>query len=234
MSVELVRSLHLGKVPRVVGTIITADFLRAWDDKPSALPCDLVELRADGFSDFPSWIEIGRKIEARGTPVFSTIRMSAEGGKWTAPEAERRGRLAAAMDALSGIDVELQSSLAEPLARRAAHSGKLCILSYHDFQKTAPRAELVSILSRMQEVGSVAKIAATANSSADVETLRSLLHEPWQKPVCIIGMGPHGRETRLQFPKEGSCFTYGYLDVAGAPGQYSARELMQHFGRSVT
>jgi 3-dehydroquinate dehydratase-1 len=234
MSADLVRSLHLDRTPRVVGTIITADFLRAWNAQPSPLPCDLVELRADGFSDFPGWIEIGQKIEARGTPVFATVRMSAEGGKWTAPEAERLRILEAAMDALSGIDVELQSSLAEPLARRAAHAGKLCILSFHDFKKTAPREELAGILSRMQALGSIAKIAAAANSGADVETLRSLLREGWEKPVCIIGMGSQGRETRLQFPREGSCLTYGYLDVPGAPGQYSARELMQHFGRAAS
>lgn len=234
MSVELIRSLQLGKTPRVAGTIITAEYLRHWAAHPVRLPCDLVELRVDGFSDFGGWIEIGQQIEAHGTPVFATIRMAAEGGKWTGSETARLRLLEEACDALSGIDVELHASLAESLARRARAAGKLCILSFHDFQKTAPRAELEGILARMQELGSVAKIAAAANSAEDVETLRALLHRPWKTPICIIGMGSHGRETRLKFPLEGSCLTYGYLDVAGAPGQYSARELMQHFGRPVS
>jgi 3-dehydroquinate dehydratase I len=227
MQPPLIGALRLGEVPRVVGTIITADYLRNWSAQPRPLPCDLVELRMDGFSDFDRWIEIGREIERAGTPAFATIRHAVEGGKWNGNEEVRRRMLEAALESLSGIDVELSSEIAPALAERARKLGKLCVLSFHDFQKTAPRAELLSILRRMEEIGSVAKIAATANSLDDVETLRSFLHEKWRVPVCIIGMGPHGRETRLKFPLEGSCFTYGYLDVPGAPGQYSALELSQ-------
>jgi 3-dehydroquinate dehydratase len=38
-------------------------------------------------------------------------------------------------------------------------------------------------------------------------------------------MGKLGPQTRVLFPKLGSCLTYGYLDVPVAPGQISAREL---------
>jgi 3-dehydroquinate dehydratase-1 len=68
------------------------------------------------------------------------------------------------------------------------------------------------------------------NTQEDLANFRSLLQEKWSLPVCLIGMGILGRETRLTFPREGSCFTYGYLDTAGAPGQYSAAELMRHLG----
>ena len=40
-------------------------------------------------------------------------------------------------------------------------------------------------------------------------------------------MGPLGPQTRIDFPKLGSCLTYGYLDAPVAPGQVSARELMR-------
>ena len=225
----LIKDLQLGRAPRVAGTIITENYLRDWSAQPRPLPCDLVELRVDGFSHVNGWLEIGARIEAAGTPVFATVRHAREGGQWAGDEEARRQLLNSALEKLSGIDVELHSDLAPGLAERARALNKLCILSFHDFQKTAPRAELLAILKQMQQLGSVAKIAATANSLDDVETLRSLLHEPWTVPVCLIGMGAHGRATRLSFPKEGSCLTYGYLDIAGAPGQFSAQELRDHF-----
>ena len=90
---------------------------------------------------------------------------------------------------------------------------------------------MIHILERAQEIGNVIKIAATANSPQDAATLRSLLELEWKTPICVIGMGPFGRETRYQFPRLGSCMTYGYLDVAGAPGQFSAAELWEKLGR---
>lgn len=229
MAGERIHSLELGLGPKVIGTIITAEFLRAWMNDRPALPCDLVELRVDGFSDFAGWLEAGRALENSGIPVIITIRSSAEGGLWKGDEGQRREMLNAALNSLSGIDVELHSAIAQPLAARAKELQRTCILSFHDFQKTAPREELMVLLKRMESFGSVAKIAATANSPEDVVTLRSLLREKWQVPVCIIGMGTHGRETRLAFPLEGSCLSYGYLDKPGAPGQYSARELKEYF-----
>ena len=40
-------------------------------------------------------------------------------------------------------------------------------------------------------------------------------------------MGLLGPQTRVDFPKLGSCLTYGYLDTPVATGQVSARELMR-------
>jgi hypothetical protein len=60
-----------------------------------------------------------------------------------------------------------------------------------------------------------------------VETLQGLLAEPLEKPLCIIGMGPLGTETRVAFSLVGSCLTYGYLDKPSAPGQMSAARLVE-------
>jgi len=43
----------------------------------------------------------------------------------------------------------------------------------------------------------------------------------------VIGMGEAWKQTRLSFPKLGSCLTYGYLDKPTAPGQESAAELVR-------
>lgn len=234
MAAELIDALQLGRVPRIVGTIITAEYLQSWSVKPTRLPCDLVELRLDGFPDFSDWLRIGTQIEHQGTPVFVTIRLKAEGGKWGRGDKERWTLLEPAIRNLSGVDVELRSDLAPAVSELCGQLGKLSIFSFHDFSQTPPREELEILLGSAERLGGIGKIAATANTLEDLDLLRSLLHQRRKTPVCIIGMGPLGRESRLSFPLEGSCFTYGFLDTAGAPGQYSAAELTEHFRQKNT
>ena len=229
MAAELIEALQLGRVPRVVGTIITADFLQRWSANPTPLPCDLVELRLDGFSNFPEWIRIGKQIEHQGKPVLVTLRLKHEGGRWEGGDRERWTLLEPAIRNFSAVDVEIRSELAPAVSELSGQLGKLSVFSHHDFEKTPARDELERLLATAERLGGIGKIAATAQTLEDVELLRSILQQRRASPICIIGMGPHGRETRLSFPLEGSCFTYGYLDTPGAPGQYSAQELMDHF-----
>ena len=79
MGIETILSLQLGKLPRVVGTIITAKFLEQWSKRPTALPCDVIELRVDGFSWQPKqtldWmvcdmVEQPRRVAARMAEWF--------------------------------------------------------------------------------------------------------------------------------------------------------------------
>jgi 3-dehydroquinate dehydratase-1 len=227
--VELIRTLQLGRVPRVVGTIITADYLRAWSANPTPLPCDLVEFRLDGFSDFPDWLKIATQIEHQGTPVFVTLRLKREGGLWTGGDPDRWPFLESAIRHLSGVDVELRSDLAAGVSELAGQLGKLSVFSHHNFETTPSEQDLEGILTGAHRLGGIGKIAVTVNTEADLQLLVSLLGRKWPLPICIIGMGPLGRETRLKFPLQGSCFTYGYLDTPGAPGQYSSAELTRHF-----
>jgi 3-dehydroquinate dehydratase-1 len=228
----LISSLELGKVPRVVGTIITEQYLIDWSQNPRKLPCDIVELRIDGYPTFGGWLPIGQQIEAYEIPVFATIRLANEGGKWTRPDTDRRPLLEEALRRLSGIDVELNSELVEFAHELASDLKKLCVLSHHDFVGMPPVETMRQMLDHAHEREAIGKIAATVNTPEDLTNLQSLLAQGWPLPICLIGMGPLGRETRLTFPRQGSCFTYGYLDTPGAPGQYSAAELMAHFGRS--
>ena len=229
MSAELIKALQLGRVPRVIGTIITAEYLRNWAEKPQPFECDLVEFRLDGFSDFQDWLRIAKQIEHQGTPVIVTLRLKREGGHWNGLDSDRWAFLEDAIRQLSGVDVEFKSDLAAATAELCGQLGKLAVFSFHDFNTTPPATELEGVLSGAHRFGGIGKIATTANSETDVETLRAILRRKWNLPVCVIGMGPFGRDTRLQFPLEGSCFTYGYLDQPGAPGQFSAGELTRHF-----
>jgi 3-dehydroquinate dehydratase-1 len=222
-------SLQLGKKPCVVGTIITEDYLQRWHRQPHKLPCHLVELRVDGFSRMANWVSVGEAIQEYDIPVFATIRLSKEGGHWTGLDSDRWPLLEDALGRLAGVDVEIHSELVDLVSRLAAERGKLCVLSHHDFQRTPPLETMRDLLRAAHDRGAIGKIAATVNTPTDLANLRALLAEAWPLPICLIGMGPLGRGTRLEFPVQGSCFTYGYLDVAGAPGQYSAAELTAHF-----
>jgi len=219
------KTVQFGPFPLVIGTIITADYLLNWENNPQPLPCDVVELRADGFPDLPNWIEIGKQIERTGRPVIATLRLAKEGGKWLEEDAARWPLLERAIQNLTSVDVELNSELAARVGEKCVELGKASIVSHHDFDKTPSFTEMEDILNRALKLGKIGKIAARADTEEDVAKLRKLLQQSWSGPICVIGMGALGRETRLTFPLAGSCFTYGYLDVPGAPGQYSAKEL---------
>jgi 3-dehydroquinate dehydratase-1 len=222
---SFVNRFQLGRVPRVAGTIITAEYLRDWAASPKPLPCDFVELRVDGFPDYPDWVEAGKRIEASGTPVFATVRLAKEGGFWKRNDVDRWPLLRGAIENLSGVDVELDSELLERVCGAAREQGKFVVASSHNFESTPSLGEMRAIVEKAHALGAIAKIAAKVNSHEDLANLREILRTAHTGPVCIIGMGELGRETRVTFPREGSCLTYGYLDTPGAPGQYSAQEL---------
>jgi 3-dehydroquinate dehydratase len=52
-----------------------------------------------------------------------------------------------------------------------------------------------------------------------------LLKNNTSKSLCALAMGAMGPESRVLLPMAGSCLTYGYLDIANAPGQPSAEEI---------
>ena len=66
-----------------------------------------------------------------------------------------------------------------------------------------------------------------AKREEDVEILRQLLKGRWKVPLCVMGMGEFGAQTRVSLAVAGSCLVYGYLDKPMAPGQMAAAELVR-------
>jgi 3-dehydroquinate dehydratase-1 len=188
---------------------------------------DIVEVRLDKTGRPPDWLERCKAIEARGKPVLLTVRLRSEGGEWPEDDAGRLKLYEEGLAALAAVDVELGSVICAAVAKQAEKLGKVCLVSHHDFQKTPPLAELESVVERAQQNGAAAKVATMIRSGADLEILRALLGKKWKRPLCVIGMGEAWKQTRLLFPKLGSCLTYGYLDKPTAPGQASASELIR-------
>jgi 3-dehydroquinate dehydratase I len=227
MSVAHLHSLklRLGQGPLVAGTLSSLD-----GNVP--LAGDIVEVRLDRTGLPPDWLERCQAIEARGKPVLLTVRLRREGGEWPEDDEGRLKIYEAGLASLSAVDVELASVHCATVAKQAEKLGKVCLVSHHDFEKTPSLAELESIVQRAQQNGAVAKVATMIRSEADVAILRTLLGGKWKRPLCVIGMGEAWKETRVLFPKLGSCLTYGYLDQPTAPGQSSAADLIRQLGES--
>jgi 3-dehydroquinate dehydratase-1 len=204
----------LGVTPRVVGTVSQANTLA----RPGRLDCDIVELRLDLIG--------ADALRPLDQPVIATIRLASEGGKWTRPDADRLPLFEAALQQCTAADIELRSSIVDQVSALAVRHQKALIVSYHDFDRTPPLVELRQVISKAANYGTVVKIATLTKTEDDVATLRALFQENCSAALCVLGMGPLGPATRAEFPKLGSCFTYGYLDEPVAPGQPAARDLM--------
>jgi len=122
--------------------------------------------------------------------------------------------------------VELRSGLGAKLKGQ----GPQVIVSHHDFSGTAAIGVLKQRASEAFQQGDVAKISTMINSAEDVRVLEQLLSQKHPGPLCVIGMGQLGVQTRTEFPRRGSCLTYGYFESPAAPGQRPAATLMELLG----
>jgi 3-dehydroquinate dehydratase-1 len=220
-------SLTVGDVPRVIGTISSFESLQRFAGGKDH-SCDIAEIRVDEIGVETAWLPEARRIEVSGTPVIVTLRSATEGGKSTLPNEQRLGLLRDALSHVSAVDVELKSGLAPKLAALAQNQNKGLLVSFHDFERTPPFGELADLIRDAATHASVVKISTMVRSNADIDVLKQLLAKDWGLPLCVIGMGTLGTPTRTDFPRLGSCLTYGYLDTPVAPGQLSARALLDH------
>ena len=224
--------LVVGLAPQVVGTVSQADAL-ARLGKGMDRACDIVEVRLDLIGTEPTqWLESAKAIESQGIPVIATIRLANEGGQWTQPDAARLPLFETALEHLSAVDIELSSPLLQYISAAATRRRRALIVSHHDFVRTPSATELLEAVRKAVGYAAVVKIATFTKSEQDLDTLRSLLAEDCARPLCVLGMGPLGPQSRAEFPKLGSCLTYGYLDAPVAPGQVSAQDLMKQLHRS--
>lgn len=227
MSVKI-GALEIGKTPRVVGVVsaaLTLDRL-ASGFRPI---CDIVELRADLLgAGLPEWLERAVDLERAGLPVLITLRHSREGGHWYGAELERLRILEKILPYVSAIDFETRSE-SFPEAVKLAHSaGKTLVASFHDFQGMPADQELRAIIERGTQAGAdIVKIAAMTHSNEELIRMESFLASHRGPPLCLLGMGARGPESRVRLAQRGSCLTYGFVDEANVSGQLSSEELVR-------
>jgi 3-dehydroquinate dehydratase-1 len=220
--------------PWLVGVVGSPAAVAAFaSTPPAARVVDLLEVRVDLFEDgdaagpIAAFAEAGARVEATGTPVLVTIRLDAEGGRWTRADADRLALFREALErgACSWLDVEAASPLAPEVTALAHERRATTVVSHHDFARTPPPAELERLVAACRAAGAdVPKIATRVNAEEDRVVLLALA-AAHAGEACVIGMGAPDSDLRVELPARGSRLAYGYIDAPTAPGQLSAAEM---------
>ena len=216
-------SSDLMKAGTIVGTVHSSESLRA-ARRIGAGALDLLELRVDHFAAAPA--PLLKAAAALSLPSIITVRHPAEGGKHALSLARRRALYAQFLPHAAAIDVELRSirALASVVQDARAHGVRI-IVSFHDFRATPSLARLREITRRAIAAGAdVVKIAARADTCAELQRLLGLFTTKSPRPLSVMAMGRFGKVSRLLFAQAGSVLNYAYLGTANASGQWSALE----------
>ncbi len=192
---------------------------------------DVIEIRLDHLQD----IFVSPFIAHLTKPLLFTNRPIWEGGGFAGDEEARIAPLIeAAKQGADYVDLELKAPTASQKALLEAvesSAGRL-ILSWHNFQETPTREELVGRLAMIQDKGAhIAKIVTMAHDYHDVLRVLQLQEEAVRMEIPLIAfcMGSPGVVSRVATVELGGYMTYCAVneDEATAPGQLSVAVLRQ-------
>jgi 3-dehydroquinate dehydratase I len=185
--------------------------------------CSFAEIRMDrmGFTE-----EDTARVFSSDKSLIATCRPG------TMSDSQRAAMLLAAVEAgASYVDVELDSpeEFRREIIEKARPKGCAVIVSYHNYEKTPDRAELLGVVLACFRAGAnIAKIACKVRSERDSARLLGLLDT--EQDVVVIGMGEKGMITRIIAPLLGSPFAYA-ASARGketAPGQIDVKTLRKY------
>lgn len=184
---------------------------------------DLVELRVDYLGEVTHEIitEIRHKTIK---PAIFTCRKADEGGKFTATE-QRVELLQSAIGIFEHVDIELTTMQEHTFER--SDKTKI-IVSYHNFKETPSYWDMQKIIYDMNQLQpDILKIATMVEKEYEVTKLyRLLTNKPHTEERIVVGMGKHGRLTRILGPLLGGYLTYASTEYGeSAPGQIDIKEL---------
>lgn len=129
------------------------------------------------------------------------------------------------------IDYELQYADAElPYLREVSRKyGVSMIISYHNFQATLRREEIIEKLLKAESLGAdIAKVAVMPQTAEDVLVLLQATQDARTQvriPVITMSMGGLGSITRMIGWVFGSAVTFAVGENGSAPGQIPIEEL---------
>ena len=229
------QALAGGRLPAVCAPLVarTRDALAQETAAVAAKQPDLLEWRIDFFeaiADTQQVLAAARAVRdaARGLPILLTRRAAREGGQQI-PISEVQVlslyEAVAASGCVDLLDYEMENAPPDVArARDIARQHQLpLVLSFHDFQKTPPAADLLERFVRAHTLGAdIAKIAVMPQSLQDVHallgaTLRA--SESLPIPVISMAMGGLGAVSRLCGGVFGSALTFAVGSAPSAPGQ---------------
>jgi len=181
---------------------------------------DLLELRIDGIVDANS-DTIRKTIEEISFPIIVTNRSKNEGGFFLGSERERINILKSccALDFVEFVDIELQCDpcLRTYILGKCEDVGVKTIISFHDFKKTPPIDDLLSIVKEERSLGDIAKIAVMPKDLEDTISVLAIMSRC--DNTIAISMGELGSYTRVMASKFNAPITFATGGDVTAPGQ---------------
>ena len=244
MNTVRVRGVEIGAgKPKIAASVTGTDReeILAQAAALCALSVDVAEWRMDWFDrvDDGSAVQqclsdlrsvLGDKV------LLATFRSEKEGGqRYLSPESYAAlNEYVISSGQADLLDVELFSGegIVQQLIAAAHKAGIAVVLSSHDFEKTPSKAEMVSRLCRMQELGAdILKLAVMPRNRSDVLTLLQATEEMYtqhaRQPLVTMSMGQLGTITRVCGETFGSAMTFGAAAKSSAPGQMHVEALNQ-------
>ena len=236
MKPVVVRNVAIGEgIPKICVPIVgkTIDEILNQAKHICEIGADVVEWRVDWFEEVNHYESVENAAKQLRdilgeTPILFTFRTAKEGGERAIEPDEYvvLNEKIAKSGYVDLVDVEAFTGdiYVEKVVKTAHECGVKVIASNHDFRKTPPKAELISRMRKMQELGAdIPKIAVMPVTERDVLNLLSATlkyHEKGgNKPVITMSMKPMGGVSRLAGELVGSVMTFATLGQESAPGQ---------------
>lgn len=229
------QALAAGRLPAICAPLVarTREALLAEIAVVAAKQPDLLEWRVDFFAAIANTTEVVATAKAlhqaaRGIPILFTRRSQREGGEPIAisePQVLALYRAICDTGCVALVDFEMDNEPGNVVRmRELARSRKIpLVLSFHDFQKTPPRDELLAKFAKAEELGAdIAKLAVMPQAMEDVHALLGATLQASHErgiPVVSMAMGPLGAISRVGGGVFGSALTFAVGASASAPGQ---------------
>lgn len=210
-----------------IGRTTIDDVLAAADSVAGI--ADVLEIRLDCLT-VPA---VSPFMTALKLPILFTNRPVWEGGNFAGEEEQRIAALCEAVrEGCAYVDIELLApeDSHRQLIAALEHSKTKLIVSWHNFDNTPSRQELVGRLALMQDRGAdIGKIITTAHSHEDVLRVLQLQESAAELGISLIAfcMGRPGVISRVATTDLGGYMTYCAVSMkeATAPGQLTAERL---------
>ena len=189
----------------------------------------LMEFRFDFINEFSYIEDILDKISKYRNQSIYTLRSINEGGKFTKGEKERLEILKKlAMVKPMLLDLEFTTiSKDNEMADFIENNNIRALISWHDFNGTPKKEELIELIDKMRIFSNYIKIVTTAktiNDSINIMQLYNTIDSSLN--LIAFSMGELGIVTRILCNIVGdSPFTYATNDAAVAPGQLTIDQL---------
>ncbi|ABR55724.1 type I 3-dehydroquinate dehydratase [Methanococcus aeolicus] len=185
---------------------------------------DIVEFRADLLESVDK-----QDIEKMAKyPSIITIRADWEGGEYTGDNNKRIELYKTAIENnVKFIDIELKEEKNKELVefRNKIGSKTKIIVSYHDFEKTPSKQDLMEIVEKELKIGDIAKFATMAQNKNDLLKIFAVI-SIYEGKIIGIGMGEVGKLTRIIGVELGSILTFASMEGrSSAPGQVDVVKL---------